>query len=722
MSAQFEDEILGRAYDSRLMRRMLRYARPFTGLIALTVFLLLLVTVADLSRPYIIKVAIDSHLNAGDIPYVVYPAGTPLPARHLRWQGMTVAREDWLSPQESHLSAGLRRIQVLSWHGHAYQVDGAIPRQAEFRIEGGYVLAKGGRRLPAHPLPPGAAGELRRGDGRAVVQLAWLYVLIIALSFLLNYAQTYLLNYTGQKIIYSLRQEIFAHQLKLSLSFFDRTPVGRLVTRVTNDAEALNDMYTNVLVYLFKDVFLLAGVVLVMFRLNVELALISLAVLPLIVLATVQFRRQARNAYRLVRVRLARINATLAENLAGMRVIQVFHQEERNFRDFAAINQDYYQATMLELKVFAIFRPIMDLLSSLALSLLLWYGGLRALGGHLELGVLFAFVSYIGQFFGPINDLADKYNIMQSAMAAAERIFQLLDTHEFIPDRAAAGAGESPAPAVAAAAGRARRAQGAIEFRHVWFAYRGEDWVLRDINFRVEPGQTVAFVGATGAGKTSIISLLNRLYDIQKGEILLDGRDIREWPLKELRRQVAVVMQDVFLFTGDIASNIRLNNREITDQQLEEAARQVHADEFIQRLPGGYHAPVEERGATLSAGQRQLLAFARALAFDPPVLVLDEATANIDTETEQLIQQALHRLTENRTTLVIAHRLSTIQHADQILVIHKGRLREQGTHQELLAKRGLYYRLYQLQYENGTEGSGAQGAGTAAAGGAAGRQ
>jgi len=407
-------------------------------------------------------------------------------------------------------------------------------------------------------------------------------------------------------------------------------------------------------------------------------------VMPCLALVTVQFRTRARDAYRQVRIKLARINATLAENIAGMRIIQIFNQEERKLREFDEINRDHYQAMLQEVRVFALFRPAVEFLSSLALAILIWYGGGRVIQNTLDFGVLYLFIQYMQTFFRPINDLTEKYNIMQSAMASAERIFLILDTP----------AEEDPEAPVSMPALR-----GEIEFRNVWFAYVNEEWVLRDVSFHVKPGESVALVGATGAGKSSIINLLNRFYDIQRGQILVDGVDIRRIPRRELRRHIGIVLQDVFLFTGDIENNITLWNPEIAPAQVRTPARLVNAEKFIARLPGGFGAPVHERGASLSAGQRQLLAFARALAYDPAILVLDEATANIDTETEQLIQQALAELTRGRTTLIIAHRLSTIQHCDKIIVLHKGRIREMGTHQELLKARGLYYRLYELQYK-----------------------
>jgi ATP-binding cassette subfamily B protein len=519
-----------------------------------------------------------------------------------------------------------------------------------------------------------------------VTHIGILYLIIITVAFIINYGQIYLIQYTGQKIIFNLRQQIFEHLQSLSLSFFDKNPVGRLVTRVTNDTDTLNEMYTSVIANLFNDIFIIFGIIIVMVSYNVKLALISLSTTPLIIVGMYIYRKLASQAYRLVRIRLARINAFLSEHISGMKIVQLFVTEHKKSKEFEKINKDYYDANMRQLTIFAIFRPSMDVIYSLTLALLIWYGGKDIISHKVEFGVLYAFVNYLQQLFQPIFDISEKYDILQSAMASAERIFILLDTKEQIKDP------EEPIPL--------EDIQGKIEFKNVWFSYNGKDWVLKDVSFVVNPGETVALVGATGAGKSSIISLLSRFYDIQKGEILIDGIDIRKVRQQDLRKHIGVVLQDVFLFTGDIKSNIRLNNKNITDNDIYMVAKYVNAHHFIKKLPEGYESKVTERGSTLSAGQRQLLAFARALAFNPKILVLDEATANIDTETERLIQDALKKLTKGRTTLVIAHRLSTIQHADKIIVLHKGRIREMGTHNELLQKKGLYYNLYMLQYKD----------------------
>ncbi|HWR60257.1 MAG TPA: ABC transporter ATP-binding protein [Clostridia bacterium] len=681
-----EEEALGKAFDIKLMRRLLKYTRPYWGLLLLCIFLLTLITAADLARPYLIKTAIDDHISAYDSVMSVYDSKPEYPA--VRYKDRYYVRERLL-PEGVET---VEKSQIVKIGGNYYLISGAIDKPAlpglTVKKEGeSYEIASPGGTFYGELLTGEEYRNFRDQDKAGIKRIALIFLLTILGSFLLNYIQVYILNYTGQKIIYNMRQELFAHIHRLSLSFFDRSPVGRLVTRVTNDMENLNEMYTAVLVNLFKDILMLCGIIMIMLRMNTRMALISFTIIPLIILSAAIFRSKARDAYRQTRVKLAKINATLSENISGMRIIQIFNRENYKYREFEGINREYNIAGMRELFVFAVFRPSMDLIYSLALSLLIWYGGARMLSGELPFGVLFAFINYIEQFFQPINDLTEKFNILQSAMASSERIFLLLDEKETLEN-----------PPVPVSLGRIR---GDIEFKNVWFAYEGENWVLRDISFRINAGETAAFVGATGAGKTSIISLIGRLYDIQKGEILIDGKNIRELDKYQLRSQIGTVLQDVFLFSGDIKSNIRLNEDRIDDETVIRSSRFVNADRFIEKLPKGYDEEVAERGATFSSGQRQLLAFARALAFDPSILVLDEATSNIDTETEMLIQDAIKKVIRDRTTIVIAHRLSTIQHANRIIVLHKGKVREMGTHQELLDKRGMYYDLYLLQYKEG---------------------
>ncbi len=680
-----EEEALGKAFDSKLMKRLLRYAKPFAGLLAICLLLLAMITATDLARPYLMRIAIDDYIKSYNIPMVSFEHEPPY--KNTLYNNKYYVRTTHLPASFDY--SELSKHQIVK-HDNKYilisgsfNADKLVPEIIE--TDNRYIIHVNEMQYEGILLDNEAYRSFRANDKMGIKNISLMFLILIILSFALNYAQIFILNYTGQKIIYNMRQELFTHLQKLSLSFFDKNPVGRLVTRVTNDMQNLNEMYTSVLVNLFKDVLLIVGIMITMLNMNAKVALVCFLVIPLIVISASIFRVKVRYAFRQTRVKLAKINATLSENISGIKLIQIFNNEAYKYSEFEEINKEHKKASMQELLVFAIFRPTMDLLYSLALSILLWYGGAKMLSGQISFGVLFAFVSYIEQFFQPINDLTEKFNILQSAMASSERIFLLLDEKEGIENK------EAPE--------KLGKIKGEIEFKNVWFAYNDENWVLRDVSFKISPGETAAFVGATGAGKTSIISLLSRLYDIQKGEILIDGKNIKDIDKHELRVQIGTVLQDVFLFSGDIKSNIRLNNEKISDEKIKKVASFVNADKFIDKLPDKYDEEVKERGSTLSAGQRQLLAFARALAFDPAVLVLDEATSNIDTETEILIQDAIKKVVKNRTTIVIAHRLSTIQHADKIIVLHKGRIREIGKHQELLNKKGMYYDLYLLQYK-----------------------
>jgi ATP-binding cassette, subfamily B, multidrug efflux pump len=544
-----------------------------------------------------------------------------------------------------------------------------------------------------------------------IAQITAMYIGLLLFSFLLEFAQTYIMQWTGQKVMFDLRAQIFRHLQRLHISFFDKNPVGRLVTRVTSDVDALNEMFTAGVVSIFEDIFVLAGILVIMLNMNWRLALITFAVLPIIFYATSIFRRKVRDSYRRIRIAIARINSYLQEHVTGIVVLQLFNREKRSYDEFEKVNQTHMDAFKDAIMAHAVYYPIVEVLSSIAIACVVWFGGNQVLRSFVTLGVLVAFMQYAQRFFRPIQDLSEKYNILQAAMASSERVFKLLDTKPEILSPAVPKVPEGP---------------GHIEFDHVWFAYRtlaqaaeeaaskGEklmvelaanaeveyDWILRDASFTIEPGSTVAIVGHTGAGKTTIISLLLRFYDVQKGAIRIDGVDIRHMDVAELRRRYGVVLQDPFLFSGTVADNIRLGSRWILDASVEEAAEQVNVADFIRSLPAGFAEEVRERGSTLSTGQKQLISFARALAHNPKILILDEATSSVDTETEFRVRDALTRMVAGRTSIIIAHRLSTIQRANTIIVMHKGQVREMGSHQQLLAQRGIYWKLYQLQYKD----------------------
>lgn len=521
------------------------------------------------------------------------------------------------------------------------------------------------------------------GDYDVIIATAIKYAVVLALSFAFNIAQTWILQKTGQNIILQMRKDLYRHIQSLGSRYFDITPVGKLVTRVTNDVETLNEMYSGILVQLFRNIVKIVGLAGVMLVLDVRLAAISFVLMPLVIGLTVLCQKIARNIYRLYRTRLTDINTFLSEHLSGMKIIQIFGRQERKFEEFHDKNSKLYKAFYREMLMYAVFRPLIYILSILSLMIVLWFGSRNVFDEIISVGTLYIFSNYIRSFFDPIQELAEQFSTLQSSIASAEKIFTVMDEDEFIPEV------ENPK--------QPDKITGKIEFDHVWFAYDGENYVLKDVSFVINPGEKVAFVGATGAGKSSILNLIGRYYDIQKGHIYIDGIDIRQLSKKQLRSAIGQMQQDVFIFEGDVAYNIRLNDDAITDAQVKAAAEYVNASHFIEKLPQGYHEPVTERGATFSAGERQLLSFARTLAHNPSILVMDEATANIDTETEILIQEALEKLMVGRTTIMVAHRLSTIQHADCIMVMHKGRICERGTHRELLEQDGIYRKLYELQ-------------------------
>ena len=646
--ANQEEEVLGKAYDARLMRRLLTYLRPYTWQVTVALVAIILKAILDVLGPFLTKTAIDKYL-----------AHAP---------GSHSILDSWLSSQ---------------------------------------------------PM-------------KGIAQIALLYVGTLVLTFFCEFLQTYYMQWTGQMVMFDLRSQIFRHLQRMHIGFYDKNPVGRLVTRVTTDVDALNDMFTAGVVSIFEDVFVLAGILAIMLCMDWKLALITFAVLPLIFWATMVFRVKVRDSYRRIRVAIARINSYLQEAVSGMLVLQLFNREKRAFRQFSKINASHMEAFKDAIMAYAVYYPVVEILSAIAVAAIIWFGGghviqnihthtvtiqrtahfvtLRVVPTVTTIGILVAFMQYAQRFFRPIQDLSDKYNILQSAMASSERIFKLLDTPVDIESPAVTKKPEGP---------------GRIEFDRVWFSYgvRGTasdslakldaraptdsssdgaalDWVLRDVSFTIEPGETIAVVGHTGAGKTTLISLLLRFYDVQKGAIRIDGVDVKEMDLNDLRRRFGVVLQDPFLFSGTVGGNIRLGSDWIADKDVERAAEEVNLADFIRTLPGGFGEEVRERGSTLSTGQKQLISFARALAHNPQILILDEATSSVDTETEFRVREALGRMVQGRTSLIIAHRLSTVQRADKIIVMHKGRVREMGTHQQLLAQRGIYYKLYQLQYKD----------------------
>lgn len=666
MSKKYEDEeIMGKAYDARLMKRLLKYAKPYSLYLFIAIIMMIAVTGLELLRPYLLKITIDDYISGYQKP--MYEMEIDSPHEGIVFNGNKYIRVKSLDDIDTEPTS-YPIVDIILEDGNYYL--GPVENE---NIEDRIMLDNESYSL------------FRENDIKGINKIALIFLIAIVLSFAFNYLQVIILNYTSQKIIFNIRQEIFGHIQSLAISYFDKNPIGRLVTRVTNDTETLNEMYTSVLVNLFKDIFVLIGIIFVMIRMNLKLALVSLALLPIILIGSVIFRKQIRAVYRLSRAQLSKINSTLNENITGMKVIQIFKKENKISGQFDEINTDYLKTSKKEITLFAIFRPSIEVVRSLGIAAIIYYGGGQVISNVIEFGVLYAFIDYLQRFFEPILDLTEKYNILQSAMASSERIFTILDDKTVI---------DNPTNPVSL-----NDIKGKIEFKNVWFAYNADNWVLRDVSFTINPGDTVAFVGATGAGKSSIMNLITRFYDIQKGEILIDGVNIKNYDKFQLRKNIGVVLQDVFLFTGTIEDNIRLNDLEISDEKIVEVAKYVNADHFINKLPQKYKEPVMERGSTLSSGERQLLAFARTLAYNPGILILDEATSNIDTETELLIQDALEKLIKGRTSIAVAHRLSTIQHADNIIVLSKGVIKEMGTHQELLAKEGMYYDLYKLQYK-----------------------
>lgn len=662
------------------MKRLLSYLKPHKFVMTAATVLVLFIIVVELYRPIIIGDAIDNFINGYYRPYVLANEDD---REVITWNGLNLTRKT--DEELSLLPESTECYQIFLYHDSYYMAESITPsectrlRDADNEYLENYVQ-NGAPYLGREELK-----ELRTYDFVGILRAALLYLLMLLIGFILNYMDTWMLQKMGQKIVYQMREEVFTHIHSLSLTFFNSTPVGKLVTRVSNDTEAINELFSSILVKLFKNTVKIVGYAVVMISIDVRMAGLSFLLLPVVTFLTFLFQILSRKAYQITRTKITDLNTFLSEHISGMRLIQIFAREEAKYKQFKGKSQELFEANWREVMIFAIFRPAIYLTSILAMVIVIGGGSYWVLQGTLSLGTLFIFISYISSFFEPIQDLAEQFGTLQSSLASAEKMFSVLDVKPEITSPA------SPVPV---------QIKGRIEFRHVWFAYEKEDYVLKDVSFVIEPGQKIAFVGATGAGKSSILNLIGRYFDIQKGEILIDGVNIRDIDTDVLRRAIGQVQQDVFIFTGDIKNNISLNNEEISLEQIQTAAQTVGADSFIQKLPGGYDEPVTERGSTLSAGQRQLLSFARTLAYDPTILVLDEATANIDTETESLITKALERLMEGRTTIMVAHRLSTIQHADKIIVMHHGEIREQGSHQELLHKNGLYRKLYDLQLVN----------------------
>lgn len=640
----------------------------------LATVLVLFIIAVELYRPIIIGNAIDQYINGYYHPYVEADVSA---SDAINWNGLVLSRDQAVSKADS-----ASFYQIFLWKDHYYMAENLTRSECTALQNADTSVLKNYVREGAQKLTSNDLKILRQNDFKGILKAGILFLLLLFSGFFLNLADTWLLQKMGQQIVYKLREETFTHIHSLSLSFFNITPVGKLVTRVSNDTEAVNELFSTILVKLFKNVVKIIGYAVVMLSINVKMAGISFLLLPLVAILTFVFRHLSRKAYQITRNKITELNTFLSEHISGMKLIQIFAREKEKYSEFEGKSMELYRANFREIMTFAIFRPSIYLVSVIAMILVIRTGSLSVLNGSLSLGTLFVFITYISSFFEPIQELSEQLGTLQSSIASAEKIFSVLDVKPEIVSPA------DPAPV---------NILGEIEFRHVWFAYEEENYILKDVSFVIHPGEKAAFVGATGAGKSTILNLIGRYFDIQKGQILIDGIDIHEIDLDVLRGAIGQVQQDVFIFTGDIKSNISLNNEAISPDDVRRAAEIVNADPFIQKLPHGYDELVTERGSTLSAGQRQLLSFARTLAYDPKILVLDEATANIDTETETLITQALARLMDGRTTIMVAHRLSTIQHADKIIVMHHGEIKESGTHQELLAKDGLYKKLYELQ-------------------------
>ena len=668
--AKIEEENV-ESTSSHTTLRLFSYMKPYTKQMILCVVLVLLVTIFELLRPILIGDAIDMYIESYDQPYCIVEKS------NLYFQGNYLSREQ---TSDQYAQVVLYNDQYYYFKNLTYTQSQQLLKETNYHVIDNQLKYQDviGNKLTTNDLK-----VLRQNDFHGIVNIGMIYIVILILQFICSFLETWTMQQTGQSIIYTLREQLFHHVHSLPLRYFDTHPVGRIVTRLTNDVESLHEMYATILIRLFKNSIKIVGLAIVMISINKRLSFYAFLLVPLIVLLTYTFRTLSRKIHRIIRTKLSLLNTFLSENISGMRLIQIFVNEKEKYQEFKTKTQELYHSHMQQLAVFALFRPTIYFISQVALAILLYKGSQNVIDTTITIGTLYVFVNYVSNFFEPIQDLAEQFSTLQNALASAEKMFTVLDEENTILEK------ENPV--------LLDEIKGKIEFKNVWFAYEDNDYVLKDVSFKIEPGEKVAFVGATGAGKSSILNLIGRYYDIQKGEILIDDVNIKDLSISQLRSAIGNVQQDVFIFTGDIESNIKLSNDEVSDEIMKESAKTVNAAHFIEQLPHQYQEPVSERGSTLSAGQRQLLSFARTLAYDPQILVMDEATANIDTETELLIQDALDKLMKDRTTIMVAHRLSTIQHADHIIVMHKGRIREIGTHQELLQQNGIYKKLYELQ-------------------------
>lgn len=675
--------------DFFIFKRLMKYAKPYIMHIIISFILLGIVVGVELVQPMLVARGIDSIITRYDTIYSIIDNKGESPLKNEIYFEDTKLVKDEANDYPDALKARI----VLYDEGY-YFVKGLtekeiaaledIESKGSLTIDNRGFIEIDGKTFDIKKLTEEELKLFRKDDFNELIRFAALFVIVVLLGSTMQYLMTLLLQYTGQKVIYEIRMDVFSHIQKMEIDFFSTMPIGKLVTRVTNDTETLNEMYTSVIINSVKNIFILVGIVIAMLSYNFRISMMTFMVMPVLILATIIFRKYSKTIYRRVRENVSKVNAFLSEHISGIKIIQIFAKEEEKYEEFIQINGELNKSNKDNIIAFSIFGPTIYFLRIAATSIVIFSGGRYVLEGIITIGALMALIQYVSRFFQPVQQLAEQFNVFQSAMASAERIFGLIDRESKMKEKEDAIVLDE--------------IEGNIEFKNVWFAYKEDEWILKDVSFKVKAGETVAFVGATGAGKTTILSLIGKYYRVQKGEILIDGINISDIRTMSLRRHIGQMLQDVFVFAGDIESNIKLRNKEISKEDMIAASEYVNANKFIEKLPDKYKHKVYERGATLSSGQRQLLSFARTLVRKPSILILDEATANIDTETEKLIQDALYRIMKGRTTLAVAHRLSTIQHSDRIIVMHKGMVKEQGSHEELLDKRGLYYNLVQLQY------------------------